>query len=65
MWDGSSNVRYLVGGLALVLVIERPRVNLQILHHFSIPETLGIIDVGDGIWFSDVLDSGVSSGGDP
>lgn len=38
---------------------------LQILQHLGIPETLGVIDVGNGVGLSDVPNSGISSGGDP
>ena len=37
----------------------------QVLQHLSVPETLGVVDIGNGIGLSDVLYSGVSSGGDP
>jgi hypothetical protein len=38
---------------------------LQIFQHLRIPETLSVVDVGDGIGLSDVLNSGISSSGDP
>ena len=39
--------------------------NSQVLQHLSVPETLGVVDIGNGVGFSDVPDPSVSPGGDP
>jgi len=38
--------------------------DLQVLQHLGIPEALSLVHVGESIGFSDVPNSGISSGGD-
>lgn len=45
---------------------QQPRTkDSQIFQHLGVPKTLSGIDVRNGIGFSDILDSRISSSGDP